>query len=365
MNNKAIIRLEDVSLSYGAVQAVQDISLTIERGEFFSLLGASGCGKTSLLRLIAGLELPDRGRIIINGNDMTRAPPYARPVNMMFQSYALFPHMTVAGNIAYGLHQENLSRAAREQRVRDMLALVQIDSLAERKPHQLSGGQKQRVALARALARHPAILLLDEPLAALDQKLREETRFELVSLQERLGITFVVVTHDQEEAMSMSSRVALMRQGKLEQLATPQQLYEYPATRYAAEFIGLVNLFEARVQAMQNDIVTLHCLAAQHASFQVKHPTSLPSGCRVTLAVRPEKLQLIDESSSLPNRMRGSIHHLTYQGHATLVHVTLENSEHVKLWHNNAQRSHLALERDQPVLLGWAADAGCIIAPPL
>jgi putrescine transport system ATP-binding protein len=243
----ASVRLEGITKSFGTTYAVNNVSLDIQQGEFFSLLGPSGCGKTTLLRMLAGFETPDRGRVLIGGQDMTRVPPYERPVNMMFQSYALFPHMSVADNIAFGLKQTPMARQQRTERVRDMMDLVQISPLEKRKPHQLSGGQRQRVALARALARHPRILLLDEPLGALDKKLREKTQFELVNIQERLGTTFIVVTHDQEEAMTMSSRIALMRDGQIEQLDAPRRLYEFPATRYAASFIGSINLFEARV----------------------------------------------------------------------------------------------------------------------
>ena len=218
MTERPIVEIQQVSKQFGSVYAVDEISLEIYRGEFFSLLGASGCGKTTLLRMLAGFEEPTSGRIIIDGQDMTKVPAYARPVNMMFQSYALFPHMTVADNIAYGLRQDGMGKSEREARVKEMMALVKIDKYAQRKPHQLSGGQRQRVALARALAKQPKILLLDEPLGALDKKLREETQFELVNIQERLNATFIVVTHDQEEAMTMSTRIALMHAGRIEQL---------------------------------------------------------------------------------------------------------------------------------------------------
>ena len=239
-----IVKIEGIAKRYGTVQAVDGVDLTIERGELFALLGGSGCGKTTLLRILAGLETPDSGRIVIDGQDMTGVPAHRRPVNMMFQSYALFPHMNVAANVGYGLRRERLPKSEIAARVAEALALVQLKDLGDRKPSQLSGGQRQRVALARALVKRPKLLLLDEPLAALDRKLREGTRFEMVRLQEQLGLTFVVVTHDQEEAMSMASRLAVMNAGRIVQTGTPHDLYERPATRFVADFIGVANIFE-------------------------------------------------------------------------------------------------------------------------
>src|SRR5712675_1075734 len=241
----ALLEISGASKRFGAVTAVDRVFLSIERGEFFALLGPSGCGKTTLLRLIAGFETPNEGRIVIDGADITAVPPYARPVNMMFQSYALFPHLDVAGNIAFGLRQEGMDRPRRAARVEEMLALVQMSGFGRRRPHELSGGQRQRVALARALAKMPKLLLLDEPLAALDRKLREETRLELTGIQERVGTSFLVVTHDQEEALGMASRIALMNQGRLVQIGAPAEIYERPNSRFVADFVGAVNLFEA------------------------------------------------------------------------------------------------------------------------
>src|SRR3954471_8159377 len=242
-----LLRIEGVAKTFGTFRAVDGVSLDIKAGEFFALLGPSGCGKTTLLRMLAGFEAPDQGRILLGGKDIAQALPHERPINMMFQNYALFPHLSVRDNIAFGLKRAGMARADIATRVAEMIALVKLDGLERRKPDQLSGGQKQRVALARALARHPKLLLLDEPLAALDKKLREETQAELMALQRQLGLTFVIVTHDQDEAMSMADRIGVMRDGRLQQVATPRQLYEAPASRWIAGFVGDINLIEGEV----------------------------------------------------------------------------------------------------------------------
>src|SRR3984893_14590347 len=286
----ALLEIIEASKRFGTVAAVDRVSLSIERGEFFALLGPSGCGKTTLLRLIAGFETPDNGRIVIDGTDVTSVPPYARPVNMMFQSYALFPHLDVAGNIAFGLKQEGMARRRRAARVDEMLALVQMTGFAKRRPHELSGGQKQRVALARALAKMPKLLLLDEPLAALDRKLREETRLELTCIQQRIGTTFLVVTHDQEEALGLASRIGVMNHGRLIQTGPPAEIYERPASRFVAGFVGAVNLFEATLAAASTALGL--AIADAEAPAPLPQPLDLPAGSVLALAVRPEKLRL-------------------------------------------------------------------------
>lgn len=357
----ASVRLEGISKSFGNSYAVNNVSLDIQQGEFFSLLGPSGCGKTTLLRMLAGFETPDRGRVLIDGQDMTRVPPYERPVNMMFQSYALFPHMSVADNIAFGLKQTPMARGARNLRVTQMMELVQISPLAKRKPHQLSGGQRQRVALARALARHPRILLLDEPLGALDKKLREKTQFELVNIQERLGTTFIVVTHDQEEAMTMSSRIALMRDGQIEQLDAPRRLYEFPATRYAASFIGSINLFEARVLQQSGDEVRLACDQAG-AELQVRSSEKMLPGMALTLAVRPEKVRLLAPGEQSPNQIRGRIKEIAYLGGVSIYHAELSSGKRVQFTQSNVQAlAEQPLSWEQDVVLGWQPDSCSVL----
>src|ERR1700731_3097588 len=283
----ALLEIAGASKRFGATTAVDDVSLSVERGAFYALLGPSGCGKTTLLRMIAGFEILDSGRIVIDGTDVSRLPPYARQVNMMFQSYALFPHMNVAGNIAFGLRQERMDRRRIAARVAEMLALVRMSGYEWRRPHELSGGQRQRVALARALAKMPKLLLLDEPLAALDRKLRAETRLELIGIQERVGITFLVVTHDQEEALGMASRVAVMNRGRLVQTGTPAEIYERPGSRFVADFVGEVNLFDGELTAGFN------CLALPVAGFDRPIPLpppaaiALPEGAAAGRELRP------------------------------------------------------------------------------
>jgi putrescine transport system ATP-binding protein len=359
---KPLVRIQNVSKVFGSTYAVDNISLDIDEKEFFSLLGSSGCGKTTLLRILAGFETPTEGRVYIDGKDVTDVPPYERQVNMMFQSYALFPHMTVADNIAYGLKQDRMGKTQRAERVREMLALVQIEKLGQRKPQQLSGGQRQRVALARALAKLPKILLLDEPLGALDRKLREQTQFELVNLQERLGITFIVVTHDQEEAMTMSSRIALMREGRIEQVDSPRRMYEFPLSRYAADFIGQVNLFEGIVSSQAGDQVLVD---SEEAGGQlcVRHSQPMTVGMPVTVAVRPEKIRQLQSGDELPNKMSGVIREIAYLGDESIYHVELASGKRVKYTQPNVQAlAELPLTWGQTIALGWQADRCGLLA---
>jgi putrescine transport system ATP-binding protein len=349
-----IVQLQQVSKNFGEVYAVDDVSLDIHHGEFFSMLGASGCGKTTLLRILAGFETPSSGRIFIDGQDMTHVPAYQRPVNMMFQSYALFPHMSVADNIAYGLKREGMNKIKRAERVNEMMALVKIEKYAKRKPHQLSGGQRQRVALARALAKQPKILLLDEPLGALDKKLREETQFELVNLQERLKTTFIVVTHDQEEAMTMSSRIALLHAGRIEQLDTPRRIYEYPATRYAASFIGLANLFAARVVSQNEDLVTLYSDQLER-NFVVHHGQPLAPDAGVSIIVRPEKILVASNSDDSSNVIEGVIKEIAYLGDVSIYHAEIAPGLRIKFTQSNVQPlAEQPLSWEQKVRLKWS-----------
>ncbi|MEY6434240.1 polyamine ABC transporter ATP-binding protein [Thioalkalicoccus limnaeus] len=355
------VRIDRVTKQFGDVYAVDDVSLSIFRGEFFSLLGSSGCGKSTLLRLLAGLDYPSSGRIFIDGADVTDIPPYHRPVNMMFQSYALFPHMTVEQNVEFGLKQERMPRRERAERVGEMLDLLRISELRKRKPDQLSGGQRQRAALARSLAKHPKLLLLDEPLGALDKRLRENTQFELVNLQERIGTTFVTVTHDQEEAMTMSSRIAVMEAGRILQIDTPTGIYEFPSNRFVAEFIGSVNLFEGRVMQRDGDLVTVETRLGR--PMQMRCPAPLALGKPVTIAIRPEKIRLSAAyRDDAVNQIRGTVEDIAYLGDVSIYHVRTGPDQVTRMTLANIQpHTEQALTWGQEVAMEWSPTSGVVL----
>jgi putrescine transport system ATP-binding protein len=360
--DQPFLRIEGVSKSFGAFQAVKNVSLTIKKGEIFSLLGGSGCGKTTLLRMLAGFEDPTAGRIFLDGKDMAGVPAYSRPVHMMFQSYALFPHMSVGKNIGYGLKHEPLSKAQRDERVREMLDLVQLSQFAERKPHQISGGQRQRVALARALARQPKLLLLDEPLAALDKKLREQTQFELMSIQERTGVTFIVVTHDQEEAMTLSDRIAVMDRGEVKQIGSPTEIYEFPNSRFVAGFIGSITTFEATICALNDMTVDLD-VPAFGTKVQARAIPGLGMGQTVSLAIRPEKLRISHEQPGLGNVVQGQVKDLAYFGKDSLYRITLPSGDLVSVHAVNAYRGGgtRTADWDDQVFLSFDPDSAIVL----
>ncbi|NJM30384.1 MAG: ABC transporter ATP-binding protein [Rhizobiales bacterium] len=336
---KPFISIEGVTKRFGSFTAVDNVTLKVFKGELFALLGGSGCGKSTLLRMLAGFETPTEGKILIDGQDMAGIPPYERPVNMMFQSYALFPHMTVEKNIGYGLKHENMSDAERADRVKMLIDLVQLGQFAQRKPHQLSGGQRQRVALARALAKQPKLLLLDEPLGALDKKLREQTQFELMNIQDKVGITFIVVTHDQEEAMTLATRIAVMDKGVIRQTGTPTEIYEYPRTKFVADFIGSINQFEGEVKSSKKGFVTVS-VPLTNTEMTVPHDRDLPEGSKVAVAVRPEKLTITRKAPAKGvNAVTGTVVDLGYFGKDSLYRIKLASGALVRVNHVNSKRA--------------------------
>jgi putrescine transport system ATP-binding protein len=361
-----LLRIEGVVKNFGTFRAVDRLSLDISAGEFFALLGPSGCGKTTLLRMLAGFETPDEGRILLNGSDIAHVLPHQRPVNMMFQNYALFPHLNVRDNIAFGLKRAGMARADMDARVEEMVTLVRLEGLVKRKPDQLSGGQRQRVALARSLARRPQILLLDEPLAALDKKLRESTQVELMELQRSLGMTFIIVTHDQEEAMTVANRIGVMSAGRLDQVATPHELYEAPASRWIAEFIGDVNLFEGQVEARE-----LHRLTVStHDAGTLIVATSRNAVTRpiVSVAIRPEKIKLSRRGPVAPaahaqsiNRLEGIVTDVGYLGATTTYKVKLDSGAIVRASMANTARLDVdAYGLNQRVVV-WFTPEDCVV----
>jgi putrescine transport system ATP-binding protein len=356
------VQVEHITKAFGDFKAVDDVSLKIYQGEIFCLLGASGCGKTTLLRMMGGFETPTSGKIFIDGEDMTGVPPYQRPVNMMFQSYALFPHMDVEQNVAFGLKQDRLPKAEIQQRVATMLDLVKMGDFARRKPHQLSGGQRQRVALARSLVKRPKLLLLDEPLGALDKKLREHTQFELISLQDKLGVTFVVVTHDQEEAMTLASRIGVMNHGEIVQAGTPSEIYEFPSSKFVADFVGSVNMFEGKLIEDEPQYVRIGS-PELGATIYVSHGISAPPEAIVWAAVRPEKIFM---STTAPaggpdNVVRGAVQDIAYLGDLSIYLVRLPTGKVVRVTQPNTSRHAEAISWDQQVYLSWDATSPVVV----
>ena len=352
---KPFIQIENVSKDFDGFMAVRNVNLDIYQGELFSILGGSGCGKTTLLRMLAGFERPTSGRILIDGVDMTEVPPYERPVNMMFQSYAIFPHLSVENNVAYGLKKEGMPKSEIRTRVADMLELVQMTEFARRKPSQLSGGQRQRIALARALVKRPKVLLLDEPLAALDKKLREHTQFELMDIQDQTGVTFIIVTHDQEEAMTLSTRIVVMHDGRFIQSGTPKEIYEYPVNRYVADFFGTINLFEGTVSQIDGATVTVECEGV-NAAIRAQSAEQMSLAEPLTLAVRPEKILITKEppEPDVAAALRGVVWDLGYYGNLSIYRIKTDAGMVVQVSAQNRVRSaERTLEWDDVVYLSW------------
>ena len=340
--------------------AVDDVSLSVAQGEIFALLGSSGCGKSTLLRMLAGFESPTSGTILLGGQDVAGLPPYQRPINMMFQSYALFPHLDIWENVAFGLKREGLPREQITQRVGEMLDLVQLGAYAKRKPHQLSGGQQQRVALARSLAKRPKLLLLDEPLGALDKKLREQTQFELVNIIEKVGVTCVMVTHDQEEAMTMAGRIAVMSQGRVLQVGSPEEIYEHPANRFVADFIGNVNLLEGTLAVDEPD----HCAVDTRIGLvRVGHGVSGALNMPVALAIRPEKIEISKVRPSVNvNVFKGKVKEIAYFGSYNSFIVAASDGSRVKVTEANTSRQELSdITWDDEVYFWWSDGAGVVL----
>jgi putrescine transport system ATP-binding protein len=361
-----LLRIDAAVKKFGGFRAVDRVSLDIRAGEFFALLGPSGCGKTTLLRMLAGFETPDEGRILLGGKDIAQVLPHQRPINMMFQNYALFPHLTVRDNIAFGLKRAGMSRSQINTRVAEMVALVKLEGLEQRKPDRLSGGQKQRVALARSLARRPKVLLLDEPLAALDKKLRESTQLELMELQRRLGMTFIIVTHDQEEAMTVASRIGVMDAGRLEQVATPRELYEAPASRWIAEFVGDVNLFEGQIESREAGRLAVSTRVA--GTIMVAEPRQPVTKIIVAVAIRPEKVKLsrrgpVPEEGNAHsiNRLEGIVTDVSYLGGITTYKVKLDSGAVVRSSMANTARIDLDAYNASQRVVAWFTPDDCVV----
>ena len=360
---KPFIQLENVSKYFDGFAAVNDVSLDIYQGELFSILGGSGCGKTTLLRILAGFEQPGSGRILIDGVDMTDVPPYQRPVNMMFQSYAIFPHMSVEDNVAYGLKKEGMPKSEIRTRVAEMLELVQLTEFARRKPRQLSGGQRQRIALARSLVKRPKVLLLDEPLAALDKKLREHTQFELMNIQDQTGVTFIVVTHDQEEAMTLSTRIVVMQEGRFIQCGAPKEIYEYPVNRYVADFFGTINLFEGTVSRVDGENLAIKCDGV-NTDIRAKSAARIKRSDRLTVAVRPEKISISKQppGADAAAALKGVVWDLGYYGNLSVYRIKTDTGMTVQVSAQNRVRSaERSLEWDDEVYLSWDIQSSVVL----
>jgi putrescine transport system ATP-binding protein len=364
--NMPLLRIEGVAKKFGSFRAVDKVSLDIAAGEFFALLGPSGCGKTTLLRMLAGFETPDEGRILLNGQDIAQVMPHERPVNMMFQNYALFPHLNVRDNIAFGLKRAGMAREEINARVAEMVALVKLGGLEKRKPDQLSGGQRQRVALARSLARRPQVLLLDEPLAALDKKLRESTQLELMELQRRLGMTFIIVTHDQSEAMTVASRIGVMDAGRLDQVATPRELYEAPLSRWIAEFIGEVNLFDGQVEQHEHNRLLVSTRDA--GTIVVAEPRNPVTKATVSVAIRPEKVKLSRRGpvsdgagNRSINRLEGVVADVSYLGGLTVYKVQLDSGAIVRSSMANTARIDIDAYSLSQRVVAWFTPDDCLV----
>jgi len=361
--SEPLVRIKNVTKKFGEFTAVDNVDLDIYRGELFCLLGGSGCGKTTLLRMLAGFETPSSGQILIDGADMSNVPPYERPTNMMFQNYALFPHMSVEKNVAFGLEQDNIAKSEIGGRVHNILKLVELQDYKNRKPQQLSGGQRQRVALARALVKEPKLLLLDEPLAALDKKLREQTQFELANIQEQVGVTFIVVTHDQEEAMTLSTRIAVMDAGQFIQIGTPTDIYEFPESRFVADFIGSANILEGKVTEDGSDHVKV---ATDIGEIYIDHGQSVKVGSQIWVALRPEKIHLSTDApkKSGPNQAAGIVDDIGYLGNSSIYKIRLENGLIVDVTAPNLVRPQSRTHRitwEDTVYLSWEPSSAMLL----